>query len=50
MFEEERHTSIKQSEEIAVCTLVVDELHLIGATKASHTKQELRELACISEE
>ena len=50
MFEEKRHTSIKQCEEIAVCSWIVDEFHLVIATKASHTKQELRELVCISEE
>jgi hypothetical protein len=50
MFEEERHTSIKQSEEVAICSLVVDEFHLVVATKASHTKQELRELTCIPKE
>ena len=50
VFEEKRHTSIKQSEEVSVCSLIVNEFHLVVATKASHAKQELRKLTCISEE
>ena len=50
MFEEECHTSIKQREEVSVCTLVVNELSFVISTESSHTEQKLGKLTGISKE
>ena len=42
MLEEEGHTGIEQIEEITLRLLVIDKRVLILATKAGHTKLELR--------
>ena len=42
VLEEESHTCVKQVEEVALCTLVVDKLILIRAGKPGHPKRELR--------
>ena len=50
MFEEECHTSIQKGEEVAVGTLVVNELILIRTVETSHSKQELGKLAGVMQE
>ena len=50
MLEEERHACIKQSEEVSVCSLVVNELCFVISTEAGHAKQKLRETTGVSEE
>ena len=49
MLEEECHASIQESEEVAVCTLIIKKLILVRASETCHAKKKLRKLAGVTQ-